>query len=147
MPWVSWLSGEPPALNTFSRELAEDRGVPLVAGMVREFRASMIIRVLPTSTRMLLMALGTPMVRTLMRDCWSRVPPQGYAAAEAEAFAAYIAAQHLDIPYLAKVLEFERANAASLVDGKRRAVHFDFDPVPSSRRSSGAFFRLTSLSG
>ncbi len=90
----------------------------------------MLVRVLPMSMRLLLLTLGTETVRTLMGDCWRQVPPQGYASTEAEAFAGYLAAQRLDIPYLEKVLAFERANAASLVDGKRRTVRFDFDPVP-----------------
>jgi uncharacterized protein (UPF0276 family) len=122
--------GRSPGAETLSRELAGDPGVPLVASMIREFRASMLIRVLPMSMRLLLLTLGTDTVRALMGDCWTQVPPQGYASAEAEAFAGYLAAQRLDIPYLKKVLEFERANAASLVDRKRRVVCFDFDPVP-----------------
>ena len=122
--------GRAPDAETLSRELASDRGVPLVAAMIREFRASMLVRVLPMSMRLLLLTLGTDAVRALMGDCWAQVPPQGYASAEVEAFAGYLAARRMDIPYLEKVLAFERANAASLVDGKRRVVRFDFDPVP-----------------
>jgi uncharacterized protein (UPF0276 family) len=122
--------GRAPGAETLSHELAGDHGVSLVASMIKEFRASMLVRVLPMSMRLLLLTLGTDTVRALMGDCWTRIPPQGYASAEAEAFADALTKQHLDIPYLEKVLEFERANAASLVDGKRRIMHFDFDPVP-----------------
>ncbi len=122
--------GRTPGAETLSRELAGDQGVLLVAAMIREFRASMLVRVLPMSMRLLLLTLGTDAVRALMGECWAQVPPQGYASAEAEAFAGYLAAQRLEIPYLNQVLAFERANAASLVDGKQRVVRFDFDPVP-----------------
>jgi uncharacterized protein len=133
--------GKAPDAETLSHELGGDRGVPLVAAMIREFRASMLVRVLPMSMRLLLLTLGTDAVRTLMGDCWNQVPARGYASAEAEAFAHVLTKQHLDIPYLEKVLEFERANAASLVDGRRRVMHFDFDPVPVFEAiSSGALF-------
>lgn len=124
------IIGKTPGTDPFRCELSEDRGVSLIAGLVREFRASMIIRVLPMSTRMLLRVLGTQTVRSMMQACWSQTPPQGYASAEAEAFAAYLANQALDIPYLNNLLDFERANAASLVDGKRRVVHFTYNPIP-----------------
>lgn len=116
--------------DPLSRDLAEDRGVPLITKLSQEFRASMILRVLPMTTRLLLLTLGTDLVRALMQDCWKQTPPQFYAAAEAKAFATHLREQRLDVPYLGKVLEFEEANAASLIDGERRIVHFDFDPVP-----------------
>jgi hypothetical protein len=38
--------------------------------------------------------------------------------------------KQLRVPHLAKVIEFERSAAATLVHGKSRIVRFDFEPRP-----------------
>jgi hypothetical protein len=47
--------------------------------------------------------------------------------------ARYLEVPGLKLPRLAKVLEFERAATASLVDGETRIVRFDFEPLPLLR--------------
>jgi hypothetical protein len=100
---------------------------------LHEFRASLIVGVLRLTSRLIMLALGPQAFRTILADYWSKVPPQMYGALEADAFAEYLERIDLGVPHLAKILEFERAVAATLVDDEVRIVHFDFEPIPLLR--------------
>lgn len=114
-------------------ELARDRAVPLVEGLIHEFRGSMIVTVLPLTARLLMLALGPPAARVVFRDYWAKTPPQMFASLEAEAFGRYLDGLDLGVPWLAAVLAFERAVLATLVDHEPRVVSFDFEPLPLLR--------------
>ena len=73
--------------NTLVRELEDDPGVRIIAGLIHEFRASMIVGALRLTSRLLVLALGPDAFRTILNDYWAKVPPQMYAVLEAEAFA------------------------------------------------------------
>jgi uncharacterized protein len=122
-----------PAAGDTADELALDRGVGLVQGLIREFRASMVVGVLGLTSRLLMLTLGPEVFRAVLADFWSKAPPQPFASAEAEAFADYLAALDLKVPQLAKVLEFDRAVVATLMDDRPRVVKFDVDPLPVFR--------------
>ena len=113
--------------------LATDPGVPLVQGLVREFRASMVVAVYRLSSRLLMLALGPDVFRALLEDFWSKTPPQQYAGTEAEAFGNYLAALPLRIPQLQSILAFERAALETMRDGEPRVVRFTVDPLPMLR--------------
>ena len=116
--------GRSPGADTLSRDLSEDRGVPLVADMITGVQS---VHDYPGAADVYTHAPhGTWHTRGSRFDEGLLEPGSAsrIRSSQAEAFAAYLAEQRLDVPYLTKVLEFERANAASLVDGKRRAVHF-----------------------
>jgi uncharacterized protein (UPF0276 family) len=113
--------------------LADDPGVRLMASLVREFRASMIVGVLRLTSRLLMLALGSGAFRVILDDFWKATPPQMYASLEAEAFAAYLEALDLGVPHLVEVLRFERATAATLTDGQPRVVEFGCEPLPLLR--------------
>jgi hypothetical protein len=100
---------------------------------VHEFRGSMVVAVLRLTSRLLLLALGPQIFRALLEDFWARTPPRQFAGSEANAFAEYVLAKNLRIPQLERVLEFERASLATLVDGASRVVRFDIDPLPMLR--------------
>jgi len=114
-------------------ELSEEPGVRIVERLIHEFRGSMIVRVLPLTSRFIMLALGTEAFRTILADYWSKVTPQMYASVEAESFAEYMNGLKLKVPHLAKVLEFERATALTNTDGVARVVQFDFEPMPMLR--------------
>jgi uncharacterized protein (UPF0276 family) len=116
-----------------SRELATDPGVALVHQLACEFRASMIVSVLRLTSRLLMLALGPDVFRAFLEDFWAKTPPQLFASSEAKAFAAYLEALDLKVPQLNKVLEFECAVMATLMDDVPRVVTFDFDPLPLLR--------------
>jgi uncharacterized protein len=117
----------------FAAELKADAGVRLVRGLIREFRGSTIVSVLRLTSRLLMLAVGTEVFTAILRDFWSKHPPRQFAASEAEAFANYLTALDLQVPHLAKVLEFERAAVDSLTHDTRHVVAFDFDPIPLLR--------------
>jgi uncharacterized protein len=124
--------GRPPE-DELGRELAQDPGVHIVQGLVHEFSASMIVGVLRLTSRLLMLSLGPAAFRTLLDDYWSRTSPRMFASLEAEAFGEYLEALDLRVPHVAKVLEFERAAAATLCDGRTRIVDFAFEPLPLLR--------------
>jgi len=121
------------AENSCAEDLAGDPGVRVVESLIHEFRASMIVGVLRLTSRFMMLALGPDAFRTILADYWSKVPPQMYGALEAEAFAEYLVGLDLQVPYLAKVLEFEQAIAATLEDDQVRVVQFEFEPIPLLR--------------
>lgn len=114
-------------------ELAQDPGVQVVERLIHEFRASMIVRVLPLTSRFIMLAMGPEAFRTILGAYWSSVTPQMYASSEADAFAQYLKGLDLQVPYLARILEFEQAVTATNIDGSPRIVHFDFEPLPLLR--------------
>jgi hypothetical protein len=116
-----------------SEELSDDPGVRVVEGLIHEFRASMIVGVLRLTSRLMMLALGPQVFRAILADYWSRVPPQMYGSLEADAFAHYLENVDLQVPHLAKVLEFERAVTATLADDRPRIIEFDFEPIPLLR--------------
>jgi len=119
--------------DELSRELEGEPGVRIVQGLIHEFSASMIVGVLRLTSRLLMLALGPEAFRTILNDYWSKTPPQMYATLEAEAFARHLEMLNLEVPHLAKLIEFERAATATLIDGKARVVQFDFEPLPLLR--------------
>lgn len=122
-----------PANGRVLDELADDPGVHVVEGLIHEFRASLIVGVLRLTSRLIMLALGPDAFRTILADYWSEVPPQMYGSLEAEAFADYLESIDLRVPYLATLLEFERAVAATLADDRTRIVPFEFEPIPLLR--------------
>jgi hypothetical protein len=80
-----------------------------------------------------MLAIGTEAFRTVLGDYWLSVPPQAFGSLEGEAFANYLRRIDLKVPHLAKVLEFEQAALATLVDDAPRVVQFDFEPLPLLR--------------
>jgi len=113
-----------------------DQGVALVRELIHEFRASMVVGVYRLSCRLMMLALTPDVFRAILEDFWSKQPPRQYAAAEAEAFIAYLRAKNLRLPQLAKVLEFEKAAMDTLLDGQPRVVRFASDPFPLLRALS-----------
>jgi hypothetical protein len=80
-----------------------------------------------------MLALGPGVFRGLLSDFWTKTPPQQFSSLEAEHFAEYLVKLDLKVPQLMKVLEFERAVTAALIDGQPRNVSFDADPLPLLR--------------
>jgi hypothetical protein len=119
--------------NGATDELAADPGIKLVHRLIREFRGSMIVNVLRLTARLMMLTLGKDIFLSILEDFWSKYPPQQFASSEAEAFARYLQALDFKVPHLAKILEFEQAVLATLLDQQSRVISFDFDPLPLFR--------------
>ncbi|MFL5590519.1 MAG: DUF692 family multinuclear iron-containing protein [Ktedonobacteraceae bacterium] len=121
--------GQQPDDTDVAHELTRDPGVGVVSRLISEFRASMVVSILRLTSRLLMLTLGADVFRTILQDFWSKTPPQHYASSEAESFAAYLEDIDLQVPYLAKVLELERAVLATLIDDQPRVVTFASNPL------------------
>jgi hypothetical protein len=119
--------------DDLGRALAADPAVPVIEGLIHEFRASMIVGLLPLTARLLLLALGPEPVRQVLRHYWAETPPLMYASLEADAFGRHLDRLALPLPHLAKLLELEQSALATLIDEQRRVVAFDFEPLPLLR--------------
>lgn len=122
-----------PSDNELGRGFEVEPGVHVVQRLIHEFSASRIVRVLRLTSRLLMLTLGPQGFRTILADYWSKTPPELYANLEAEIFARYLETLDLQVPHLAKLIEFERSATATLVDGRPRIVQFDFEPLPLLR--------------
>ena len=127
------IGRRPEQTGLLAQELADDPAIRLVEGLIHEFRASMIVGVLRLTSRLLMLALGPPAFRLILRDYWAVTPPQMYASLEAEAFAIHLERLDLRVPRLSQLLAFERAVTNTLTDGQTRVVHFNFEPIPLLR--------------
>jgi uncharacterized protein len=116
-----------------TRQLETDPGVTVISGLIFEFRASMVVGTLRLTSRLLMLALGPDAFRTILADYCHRVPPQSYGSLEFDAFGRYLREMNLAVPHVAKVLEFELATLATLIDDQARVVKFDFEPLPLLR--------------
>lgn len=119
--------------NRFEEGLKDDPGIKLVEGLIKEFRASMVVRVLQLSSRFLMLALGPDIFRAFLEDFWSKHTPSPLTSAEAANFGAYMQTIDLKVPNFDKLLEFELAVLATLIDDKARVVTFVRDPLPLFR--------------
>jgi hypothetical protein len=90
----------------------------------------MIASNLRRTTRLLMLALGEDVLRTILAEYRRRVTPQLFAASEARAFAQFIQELGVNVPQLREVVEFELAVLETLLDGQTRLVRFEFDPLP-----------------
>jgi len=52
---------------------------------------------------------------------------------EADAFGRYLTSLNLQVPHLAKILEFEEATLATLTDDQPKIVQFPVEPLPLLR--------------
>jgi uncharacterized protein len=137
------VTGQP--ADAVPADLQQDPGVRIVRGLIFEFRASMIVGTLRLTSRLLMLSLGQHAFRTILLDYTFKTPPQAYGSLEADAFARYLASLGLQVPHLSKILEFEQATLATLVDDQPRIVKFEIEPLPLLRALAEG--RLPSESG
>lgn len=114
-------------------QLAADPGVGIMRRLIQEFRASMVVGVYRLSCRLLMLTLSPDIFRAILEDFWTHEPPRQYSYSEAEAFIAYLRGKNLRLPWLDKILEFEKAAIETQLDGHSRVVKFSADPFPMLR--------------
>ncbi len=121
------------SLNSESQlgfEMQNDPAIPVVQKLIHEFRASMLVAVLPLTSRLIILSLQLDAFMAILEDFWNKYTPKLYAASEAENFIEYLEAMDLKIPSLQKILEFEKSVLQTLLDDEIRVVKFDFNPFP-----------------
>ena len=93
----------------------------------------MVVGIYRLSCRLLMLALDPDILRALLEDFWSRIPPRQFMGTEADAFADDLVAKHIRVPQLPAILAFERATLSTLRDGTPHGARFNIDPLPMLR--------------
>jgi uncharacterized protein (UPF0276 family) len=119
--------------SPLAADLLADPGVAIIRELVGQFRASMVVRTLRLSSRLVMLERGTAYFEQLLADYWKTHPPQPFAYDEAEGFAAFLRDRNLDVPFLTEVLEYDRAVMAVALDAEERLIPFRADPLPLLR--------------
>ncbi len=113
-----------------SKELSDDPAIELYRKLIYSFRASMIIRTLKISVRMLTLTLGKYEFNRLLEKYSTERAPKAFASSEAKQFVDYIKAEKKNIPYLEDIMRYEIAVISTLLDSKTRIVNFNYEPLP-----------------
>jgi uncharacterized protein (UPF0276 family) len=123
----SLVIGRAPA-SPVAVALAGDPGIPILRELVANFRSGMIVDALRLSSRLLLLSGGERLMPELLEGFFASSPPQLFASAEAEAFAAYLRSQAPAIVHLDEVLAYECASLRVLLHGEPQQVRFGHEP-------------------
>jgi hypothetical protein len=115
--------------DALSQRLRADPAIPLLRELVSDFRAGMIVDALKLTSRLLMLTRGSDWFRALLEDFWTRSTPELFASSEAQAFASYLEAQRVSVPYLSEVLAFERALLLAYLSREDQTVRFEHNPV------------------
>ncbi|MDE1812255.1 MAG: DUF692 family protein [Thaumarchaeota archaeon] len=116
--------------GNLAKELAVDPGITLYTKLITSFRASMVVRILKLTSRLILLNMGKESFSKMLESYWLEHTPELFASDEAEGFARYLRNIHLDLPFLNEVIEFEMATLATTLHGKTHVVSFPYDPFP-----------------
>lgn len=113
--------------RTVASPLADDPGIPILRELVANFRSGMLVDALKLTSRLLILH-DQRLMPELLAGFFAASPPQLFASAEAEAFAAYVRARGLAIPHLDEVLAYECASLRVLLTGEPEQVRFAHEP-------------------
>lgn len=116
--------GEAPA-----GRLRADPGIPLFRQLVYDARAAFVSEGLRYTTTLLLCACGSASVRELLVEFMGTRPPELFVGAEADAFARFLRAKALPVPYLNEVLAFEHALVRASLYDESATVEFAHEPT------------------
>jgi uncharacterized protein (UPF0276 family) len=108
--------------------LADDPGIEILRELVANFRSGMIVDALRLTSRLLLLSGGEQLMPDLLAGFFATSPPQLFASAEAEAFAAYVRSRAPAIAHLDEVLAYECASLRVLLVGEPEQVQFGHEP-------------------
>ena len=109
-------------------ELRRDPGVAVLRSLVRDARAGSLTDALPSTCRLLLLALGGDEARNVFERYFETSSPYLFASDEAQAFGEYLQVTPVDVPRLAEVLAFELAAIRVAVNGRPEVVRLGCNP-------------------
>jgi uncharacterized protein (UPF0276 family) len=119
--------------NDLELALHNDPGTRILQELVQEFRAAYILSALRLSSRLLMLALGEAEFRALMQQFWAETMPFSFACQEGKAFADFLKARRLDVPWLEQVMNFDLAVLAVQIEDQPQTVSFTIAPLPLLR--------------
>jgi uncharacterized protein len=110
-------------------ELARDPGVGLLQSLVARFRSGRLVSALPLTTRLLLLTSGGERFRELLASFWDVRPPELFASAEAEEFAAFLLSEEQEIACLEDVVALDLATIELQRGGTPSELVLAHDPI------------------
>lgn len=111
------------------RRLSADPAISVYRRLVSSFRASMLIRALPFTFRLLM--LSSIDYEELLSSFWNDNTPALFTTDEALTFLKYLEGLDLDIPYIKDIITLEMAMLICKIEdnGRREEVSFNYDPT------------------
>ena len=116
--------------NVLARQITSDTGLNIIRKIVASFRASMVVRVLKLTSRLLMLTLGVEKFKELLSDFWQNSTPEIFANSETEGFAKYLENRRLNVKYLYDVLNLEMAALKVMIHGITQRIQLQYDPRP-----------------
>lgn len=119
----------------------EDPGVRVVAELIGDFRAAMVVQNLQLTSSLLFLSVGADWFRACLSEYGASSLPSDYAVHEALGFAEFLSDRKLlngelerligsTAAIMGEVLAFEQATLRTLLDHQSRTVRFTRDPLP-----------------
>ena len=106
--------------------LSNDPGINIYKKLIQSFRASMIAKAIPLTTKLLMGMIGEQF-NSLLSDYWSMSPPEFFSSDEAKGFISFISEKNLKVKYLKEILTIERAVMVTQIEGGNQSLWFDYD--------------------
>lgn len=108
--------------------LRRDPGLRVLQHLVQDSRRDLVAKGLRHTLTVLLDAMGAAGVRGLLDEFTRTHAPELFVSAEADAFARFLRARDLCIPYLDEVLGFEHALIRAVLYGESSEIAFQHEP-------------------
>jgi uncharacterized protein (UPF0276 family) len=108
-------------------KIRDDPGVEVLRGLVGDSRSGFIAEGLRYTMSLPLRCLGAAEVNELLADFMLLRPPELFVSAECDAFANFLKARSVPIPFLDEVLSFEHALIRAVLYGEGSTVNFEHD--------------------
>ena len=119
-----------PCPSALADELRADPGIAVLREMVERWRASIIVRTLRLTSRLIMLERGTAYFEQLLTHFWRTHAPELTPLEEAAAFTAFLRECNPYVPFLKEILEYDCAVLAVSADGEERSICFGADPLP-----------------
>ena len=112
-----------------AEELKHDRGVDLTRRLIWKFRASSVVKALPTLTKLIIAHAGPDCLEELLDAYIGSSKPQPFASEEAQGFIRYLSDLKPPIPYLEDILSYELSSMRALIEQTPQYLIFPYNPV------------------
>jgi uncharacterized protein len=117
------------ATNLLQAQLLQGPGVAIWQHLIGSARSGTMVNALPWTSELLFLQIGGAAYKKILEDFWQVSPPRLFGGDEAADFASYLAFYDLEIPYLADILAYERAQIESAQQGQEIMIECRHDPT------------------
>ncbi len=121
-------TGDAAAVRAYRKRLGSDPGIDIFRRLIQSVRGGMAADGLHYSVRLLLLSVGLSRVETLLAEFWGSQKPGLFPQEECRRLAEFLRRQHLNLPYLSALLDYDLAVLAVKNGNGPVKVSFDTDP-------------------